>query len=141
VPAQQGEEVANDSPFAEGFMDAAAQFWLDDRLHELCSFGAAVQQEKADFYKAVTPLGTAESAARLFGREAAENLVGALSTGGSSSIWARHAVAKLAIAMNSAPIELDRKDNFVARLNASWRTVPPELRLVLEGSAPVESVL
>lgn len=130
VPARQ-DRARNDSTFAEGFLDWAAYFFLDQWAGKLdVAFAPAARRHARELrYLLTSRADTPEGRARMVGHEAAETLLA----------WFEHActldphesrlqVALLAVQLNQIHRPLRDKDHFVSRLGAP---IPPDLQAAL----------
>lgn len=131
VPARQ-DRAKNDSAFAEGFLDWAAYFFLDQWAGKLdTGFAPAARRHARELrYLLTSRPDTPEGRARLVGHDAAETLLA----------WFENAcnldphesqlrVAQLAVQLNQIERPLWDKDYFVSRLGCP---IPPELQAVLK---------
>jgi len=144
VPARQ-DRARNDSAFAEGFLDWAAYFFLDQWAGKLdTAFAPAIRRHARELRQLLTSrVDTAEGRARLVGHEAAETLLAwfeeACYLGTHES---RLRVAQLAVLLNQVERPLRDKDYFVSRLASP---IPPDLQVALkdweEGRTGAETLL
>jgi hypothetical protein len=132
VPARQ-DRAKNDSAFAEGFLDWAAYFFLDQWAGKLDSAlaPAARRHARALRYLLTSRADTPEGRARLVGHEAAETLLAWFEqTCRLDPHESRLRVAQLAVQLNQIERPLRDKDYFVSRLGSP---IPPDLQAVLKG--------
>jgi hypothetical protein len=144
VPARQGGKAANESPFAEGFMDWAARFFFDLWMPKVdAALTPAALRHALRVDDVLTDPGTPVGAARLRGRSAADRLVVWLQKDqGRPHSEARAWLARLAVQLNCADAPLEVKDRFVVYLNApTWSSrFVHGLSAVVDG-APARSLL
>lgn len=131
VAARQ-DRAKNDSAFAEGFLDWAAYFFLDQWAGKLdIAFAPAVRRHARELRHVLTRrTDTAEGRARLVGHEAAETLLAWFErTCRLGTDESRLRVAQLAVQLNLIDRPLRDKDHFVSRLGSP---IPPDLEAVLQ---------
>jgi hypothetical protein len=126
VPARQ-DRAKNDSPFAEGLLDWAAYFFLEQWAGKLDRELAPAARKHARKLRSLltSRVDTPEGRARQVGHDAAETL---LTWYEETYDLDRHdcelRVARLAVQINKLDRPLRAKDNLVSRL--SW-PIPPDL--------------
>jgi hypothetical protein len=127
VPAHQ-DKAKNDSDFAEGFLDWAAYYFLDQWATKIDPQLAPAAREHAERLKAVLERRpeAPEVHARATGHMAAKYLVAWLERDrGMSRDESIARVARLAVQLNLVDRPLDLKDQLVSLL--SWQDPPPPL--------------
>ena len=131
VPARQ-DRAQNDSVFAEGFLDWAAYFFLDQWAGKLdTAFAPAARQHAGKLRHLLTSRpDTPEGRARLVGHEAAETLLAWFEDDCRLDPHeSRLRVAQLAVQLNQVDRPLRDKDHFVSRLGSP---IPPDLQATLK---------
>jgi hypothetical protein len=130
VPARQ-DKVKNDSEFAEGLLDWAAYFFLDQWAEKVDRQLAPAALRHAERLKHVLDHHAFPGIhARRLGHRAARNLRGWFqSECALSSNESRTRVARLAVELNQDDRPLNAKDRFVATV--SWHSIPPKLEAAL----------
>lgn len=126
VPARQ-DRAKNDSAFAEGFLDWAAYFFLDQWAGKLdTEFAPAARRHAHKLRHLLTSsVDTPEGRARLVGHEAAETLLAWFEEAcGLGCHESRLRVAQLAVQLNQVQRPLHDKEHFVSRLGSP---IPPDL--------------
>ncbi|MEV6273549.1 hypothetical protein AB0L64_40710 [Kribbella sp. NPDC051936] len=127
VPAHQ-DKAKNDSDFAEGFLDWAAYYFLDQWASKIDAQLAPAARQHAERLKAVLERRpeAPEVHARAIGHMAARCLIAWLERDrGLSKDESIARVARLAVQLNLVDRPLDVKDHFVGLL--SWQDPPPPL--------------
>lgn len=131
VPARQ-DRAKNDSAFAEGFLDWAAYFFLDQWAGKLDTvFAPAARRHASKLQHLLTSrLDTPEGRARLVGHEAAETLLAWFEDACCLDPYeSRLRVAQLAVQLNQVERPLRDKEHFVSRLGSP---IPPDLQAALK---------
>ncbi|MGH3910524.1 MAG: hypothetical protein ACRDRM_06795 [Pseudonocardiaceae bacterium] len=131
VPARQ-DRAKNDSAFAEGFLDWAAYFFLDQWAGKLdTAFAPAARRHAGMLQHLLTSRpDTPEGRARLVGHEAAETLLAWFENACCLDPHeSRLRVAQLAVQLNQVERPLRDKDHFVSRLGSP---IPPDLQAALQ---------
>ena len=144
VPARQ-DRAKNDSVFAEGFLDWAAYFFLDQWAGKLdIAFAPAARRHAGKLQHLLTSRpDTPEGRARLVGHEAAETLLAWFENACCLDPHeSRLRVAQLAVQLNQIERPLRDKDYFVSRLGSP---IPSDLQSVLKdweaGRTPADTLL
>ncbi|MGH3915182.1 MAG: hypothetical protein ACRDTC_17515 [Pseudonocardiaceae bacterium] len=131
VPARQ-DRAKNDSAFAEGFLDWAAYFFLDQWAGKLdVAFAPAARRHAHELRHLLTRrTDTPEGRARLVGHEAAETLLAWFEdTCRLCPHESRLRVAQLAVELNQVQRPLRDKEHFVSRLGSP---IPEDLEGALK---------
>jgi hypothetical protein len=130
VPARQ-DKPKNDSEFAEGLLDWAAYFFLDQWAAKVDRQLAPAARRHAERLKEVLDRATDNSIhARRLGHRAAHNLRGWFeSECDLSSDESRTRVARLAVELNQEDRPLNAKDRFVAAVSSP--SIPPRVEAAL----------
>lgn len=131
VPARQ-DRAKNDSAFAEGFLDWAAYFFLDQWAGKLdTAFAPAARRHALELRHLLTSRpDTPEGRARLVGHEAAETLLAWFEDACCLDPHeSRLRVAQLAVQLNQVERPLHDKDYFVSRLGSP---IPLDLQAALK---------
>lgn len=131
VPARQ-DRAKNDSAFAEGFLDWAAYFFLDQWAGKLDTVDAPAARWHANELRHLLTrrIDTPEGRARRVGHEAAETLLDWFEKAcGLGPHEGRLRVAQLAVQLNQVQRPLHDKEHFVSRLGSP---IPPDLADVLK---------
>jgi hypothetical protein len=131
VPARQ-DQAKNDSVFAEGFLDWAAYFFLDQWAGKLDpAFAPAARRHARELrYLLTRRTDTPEGRARMVGHEAAETLLAWFETDCCLDPYeSQLRVAQLAVQLNQIERPLRDKDYFVSRLGSP---IPPDLQAALK---------
>jgi hypothetical protein len=141
VPAKQ-DRVKNDSSFAEGFADWAAQYFFDGSIvHLLPELSAAAKTHSGPFGELFASPMTKAGRARRLGRLAADHLV-ALTTAelGVSDLEAAAIVARVARDLNRHQASIAAKDLLVAKFLA-LKQPHAFLSEVLKGERPAADLI
>jgi hypothetical protein len=141
VPAKQ-DRVKNDSSFAEGFMDWAAQYFFDGSIaHLLPELSAAAKAHAGPFGELFASPRTQEGRARRLGRLAADHLVAlTIEELGISDLEAAAIVARVARDLNRHQAPITAKDLLVAKILAVARPYGL-LSEVLKGERPAADLI
>ncbi len=133
VPAKQ-DRVKNDSSFAEGFMDWAAQYFFDGSIARLLpELSAAAKAHAGPFGDLFASPLTKEGRARRLGRLAADHLVAlTIAELGVSDLEAAAIVARVARDLNRHRASITDKDLRIAKVLALAEPCVP-LSQVLKG--------
>lgn len=135
VAAAQRGETCNESTFAEGFMDYAAQYFFDAWIGRIDRDLAPAAREHAPelVHKYLQP-GNPDADVRQDGLRAARKLRAWLESPDGLNLRPTSgptAVADLAVDLNRVNEKLIKKDQLVATLNQP--SYPPEVQSVLKG--------
>ena len=124
VPARQ-DRAANDSPFAEGFLDWAAYVYYENWVVKLDHTFAPAARRHAELLRGIlTSDPGREGDARRTGHQAARNLQTWFEVAcGHQAAEAMLTVARLAVQLNIVDRSLEDKDHFVSLLG--WPLPPP----------------
>jgi hypothetical protein len=131
VPARQ-DRAKNDSAFAEGFLDWAAYFFLDQWAGKLdTALAPAARRHARELrYVLTRRTNTPEGRARMVGHEAAETLLAWFENDCCLCPYeSQLRVAQLAVQLNQVERPLWDKDYFVSRLASP---IPPDLQAALK---------
>ena len=132
----------NTSPFAEGFMDFAAEYFTDRWADGIDSEMAGAVREHGARLRQILPHRHEAGGANLIGFRAGERLVDFFASKGHDRQRAHHDAVVLAVQLNGSGRPLCEKDHFVSRL---YPPFPVELASALEcwraGTLTAEDVL
>jgi hypothetical protein len=145
VPARQGDEVMNTSPFAEGLTDWAASWFFGVWIAAIdADLAPAAREHAPTLVQLFTNPATPEGAARRRGRRAASRWAAwAANTDGFGQTAADAHVAASIVSLNVTEAPLADKDLLVTQLNAAgWdEALEEKLLSVLRHQAPPADLL